>query len=104
MEQRTRLRLRVTPGARRSEVVGRHGEAWKVRVAAAPERGRANAAVEELLARTLGVARGRVEVVGGHTVQDKVVAVEGVSAGDAERLLAAACAGPAARAAAGSAA
>ena len=50
----TRLRLRVSPGAGRSEIVGRHGDAWRVRVAAAPERGKANASVVELLA---GVSR-----------------------------------------------
>jgi len=46
----TRLRLRVSPGARRAAVVGRQGDAWKVRVAEAPERGRANEAVLRLLA------------------------------------------------------
>ena len=37
----TRLRLRVSPGAGRTALVGRHGDAWKVRVTEAPERGRA---------------------------------------------------------------
>ena len=83
----TRLRLRVTPGARRSELVGRHGDAWKLRVRAAPEQGRANAAVEQLLAEVLAVPRASVEVVVGHTVRDKVVALAGIEQAEAERRL-----------------
>ncbi len=78
----TRLRVRVSPGAARSEVVGRHGEAWKVRVAAPPEGGKANAALIELLATTLGVARSEVEVVAGHGSRDKTVEVRGLAAVD----------------------
>ena len=48
-EPTTRLRLKVSPGAARTELAGRHGDAWKVRVSAAPERGRANDAVVRLL-------------------------------------------------------
>ena len=51
----TRVRLRVSPGAGRAQVVGRHGDAWKVRVTAAPEHGRANDAVLRLLAEVLAV-------------------------------------------------
>ena len=86
----TRLRLRVAPGARRPGIVGRHGEAWKVRVAEAPERGRANDAVVALLASTLSLARSDVRVVSGHTARDKVVELDGIEPEQAERLLAAA--------------
>jgi uncharacterized protein (TIGR00251 family) len=82
-----RLRLRVSPGARRSEVVGRHGDAWKVRVAAAPERGAANEAVLDLLAATLGVERRRVTLIAGRTARDKVVEVDGLARADADRRL-----------------
>src|SRR3954470_20268647 len=57
MATSTRLQLRVAPGAGRSQVVGRHGDAWKVRVTAAPEGGKANAAVVRLMAATLGLPR-----------------------------------------------
>jgi uncharacterized protein (TIGR00251 family) len=85
----TRLRLRVVPGARRSEIVGRHGEAWKVRVKAPPERGAANDAVLELLAKALGVSRGDVRLVSGHGSRDKIVELTALEAEEAEARLAA---------------
>jgi uncharacterized protein len=86
----TRLRLRVWPGARRTGVVGRHGDAWKVSVTAPPTDGRANDAVLELLADTLAVPRAAVTLVSGHGARDKTVALTGVDAADADRRLAAA--------------
>ena len=85
-----RLRVRVVPGARRSEVVGRLGEAWKLRVAAPPERGRANGELIALLARTLRVPRASVRVAKGHTTGDKLVEVQELTREEAERRLASA--------------
>lgn len=68
-------------------MVGRYGQAWKVRVAAAPERGRANDAVVDLLAARLRVARPDVRVVSGAGARDKVVEVAGMSLEEAERRL-----------------
>lgn len=84
----TRLRVRVSPGAPSACVVGRHGAAWKVRVAAAPERGRANDAVVALLAEALALPRKDVAVVAGATSRDKVVELAGISAEEADRRLA----------------
>ena len=86
----TRLALRVAPGARRTEIVGRHGAAWKVRVAAPPEGGRANAAVCELLAEALAVPRRSVAIVWGRGSKDKLVEVAGIAPEETERRLAAA--------------
>jgi uncharacterized protein (TIGR00251 family) len=96
MEPRSiRLTLRVSPGAGRSAVVGRHGDAWKLRVAAAPERGRANASVVALLATCLDVRRPDVRIVGGAVSRDKVVEIDGLTLDEAERRLASAQRGPA---------
>jgi uncharacterized protein len=83
----TRLRLRVIPGSARPGIVGRYGEAWKVRVNAAPERGRANEAVLELLAETLSVPRGDLRVVSGHTARDKIVELHGIAEDETVRRL-----------------
>jgi uncharacterized protein (TIGR00251 family) len=86
----TRLRVRVSPGARRTEVAGRHGKAWKVRVAAPPADGKANEAVLRLLATTLAVPRARVALVAGHGGRDKVVELVGLDAAEIDRRLASA--------------
>jgi uncharacterized protein len=83
-----RITVIVSPGAARSELVGRHGDGWKARVAAPPERGRANDALVALLAETLDVPHKRVHVVGGHRSRRKVVEVEGVEAIEIARRLA----------------
>jgi len=74
----TRLRLRVSPGSGRSAVVGRHGDAWKVRVTAAPERGRANEAVLRLLADVLALPRTALTLVSGHGAREKVIELTGI--------------------------
>jgi uncharacterized protein (TIGR00251 family) len=83
----TRVRLRVAPGAKRAGVVGRHGEAWKVRVAAPAEGGRANDAVVRLLADKLSLPREAVTLVSCHCARDKIVELEGIGPSQIERRL-----------------
>jgi len=88
MEPRTiRLSLRVAPGAGHSAVVGRHGDGWKLRVAAPPERGRANASVVSLLATSLEIGRPDVRIVSGAVSRDKVVEIVGLTLEEAEQRL-----------------
>jgi uncharacterized protein (TIGR00251 family) len=73
-----RITVTVSPGAKRTELVGRHGDGWKARVAAPPEGGRANAALCVLFAETLGVRRDQVTVVAGRASRRKVVEIDGL--------------------------
>ena len=87
----TRLRLRVVPGASKNPgIVGRYGTAWKIRVAAPAERGAANRAVVELLARRLGVPPEAVRLVSGQASRDKMVEVAGMGPAEIEVRLASA--------------
>jgi uncharacterized protein (TIGR00251 family) len=71
----TRMRLRVKPGARKTAIVGVHGGALKLAVAAAPERGKANRAVITLLAGALRLPVSAVTITAGATSQDKVAEI-----------------------------
>lgn len=81
------LALHVQPGAKRTEVAGIHGEALKIRLAAPPVDGKANACLVEFIAATLGVAKHRVSLVAGQTSRTKKIAVAGLDAGTAQRRL-----------------
>jgi uncharacterized protein (TIGR00251 family) len=81
------LKVKVSPGASANAIVGWLGDTLKVRVTAAPERGKANAAVEQLLAEQIGIPGERVTVVFGHTSRRKTVELAGVSEPDVFRKL-----------------
>lgn len=70
--------VKVVPKSARDEIAGWLDGVLKVRVRAAPEKGRANAAVEELLAGALGLPRRAVRVVAGHTAPRKTVEADGI--------------------------
>ena len=73
------LELKVSPKASRSAITGFMGEVLKVSITAAPERGKANAAVEELLAQALDLPLSAVKVVGGQTSKTKRIEIAGLS-------------------------
>ena len=83
-----RVSVHVQPRATRSEIVGLHGAALKVRLQAPPVDGAANEALVRLLAERLGVGRRSVRVIAGATSRAKTVEVDGTTE-DAVRALAA---------------
>ncbi len=84
-----RLKVKAVPGASRSEIVGRLGEALKIRVVAPPEGGKANREILELLAAKLGLPASGVSLVSGASSPAKVFELRGFTAEQAwARLLA----------------
>ena len=75
---RARIALRVHPRARRTGVTVSDTGEIIVRVSAAPEKGKANAAVVEVLAQALELPPSAVEIVRGHSGRDKIVVAEGL--------------------------
>ena len=70
-----RINVKVTPRASRDEVVEKAGE-YMVRVRAAPEDGKANAAVIELLARHFHVPKAAVKIMSGASGRNKIVDIQ----------------------------
>ena len=73
------LRVKVIPRSSKSEIAGRMDDGTlRVRIAAPPEKGRANAELCAFLARHFNVASSRVSVVSGHTAAIKLVRIDGL--------------------------
>ena len=81
------LNLHVQPGARQTEIAGLHGEALKIRLAAPPVDGKANAALIEFVAERLGVAKSAIRLKSGQTSRRKVLEIEADEAFVRHRLI-----------------
>lgn len=79
------LPVRAQPGARRSGIVGEHDGALKVAVTAAPEKGKANKAIVDVLARTLKVRKSEVQLIAGETSANKRFLIVNLSPAELER-------------------
>ena len=82
------IAVRVQPRASREEIAGERAGALLIRVTAPPVGGAANDAVRKLIAKRVGVAKGRVEIVRGESGRDKLVRIQGLSAAEAKQRLA----------------
>ncbi len=76
------LRIHVQPRASRTEVVGWHGDAIKIRVKAPPVDGAANTELIQFLAKRLGVQRRDVTIRSGTTSRTKRIAIAGHTASE----------------------
>lgn len=74
-QQHIRISVQITPNAKKSEVIGVHEDALKIRLQAQPIEGKANEALVRFLADVLGVSKSAVTITHGHTNKRKIVEV-----------------------------
>ncbi|HVW69208.1 MAG TPA: DUF167 domain-containing protein [Steroidobacteraceae bacterium] len=80
MNQSVSIEIHVQPRASKTEISGVHDGRLRIRLAAPPVDGAANAALVSFIAEKLGIAKSRVQVVKGLASRRKVVRIEGLSA------------------------
>jgi len=73
------ISVKVLPGAPRNEVAGKINNTWRVKIAAPPERGRANKELIEFLSQRLGLRKDCLDIVRGQTSHNKLVSIRGLS-------------------------
>lgn len=78
--------VRVVPRASRSEIVGRHDGALKVRICAPPVNGAANAELIKLLAKQFGVAKSDVAILNGENLKSKRIRITGITVAEFEAI------------------
>ena len=78
------IRIRALPGSPRSQIQGLYGDALKVAVQARPEKGKANKAILDVLAKSLRLRPAQLSLRSGEKTRDKRVAVIGVSCEELE--------------------
>ena len=71
--------VKVVPGSSRTAIAGLLGAMLKVKIAAAPEKGKANKCLIEFLAKQLGVKKNQISIISGQTNPVKTISVAGIS-------------------------
>jgi uncharacterized protein len=83
------LSVKALAAARKTGITGLHAGALKLAVTQAPEKGKANLAIQQLIADLLGAKRSQIELVGGETASRKQFLIRGLTAEQIEQTIAA---------------
>jgi uncharacterized protein len=71
----TRIAVKVQPNAHRSEVAGLTGGVWKIKIAAHPDKGKANQELIDFLSDKLAISKDSITILRGHTSRNKVLLI-----------------------------
>jgi uncharacterized protein len=82
-KMQTKISVKVTPNSGRNEVVGLANGVWRIKVAAPPDKGKANKELIEFLSETLGLKKDAIGILKGQTSHHKIVYIDGLTAEEA---------------------
>ncbi|MGD8229181.1 MAG: DUF167 domain-containing protein [Desulfobacteraceae bacterium] len=83
----SRIKVKVLPRSSRNHLIGKEGDVFKVKLTSPPVEGKANNALIEFLAKKLGIAKGRIEIISGKSARLKILRISGLSLNDVSSLL-----------------
>ena len=78
------ITVKVVPGSSRTEVAGIHGQMYKIKIAAPPEKGKANKMLVDFLAKQLNIKKKAVQIKNGQTSPVKQILLQGVTKQDVQ--------------------
>jgi len=81
------IHVKVQPGAKHNRVIGDYGGRLKLAVSAAPEKGKANKAIIELLAKTLHINESSIQIISGNSSREKKLMINGITSENLKSLL-----------------
>ncbi len=87
----TRLSVKVQPNAGRNEVVALNEGVWKIKIAAQPDKGKANKELVNFLSDILGIRKDSITILKGETSHNKILAIIGVNSEEVKAALLAIC-------------
>jgi uncharacterized protein (TIGR00251 family) len=85
-QQDTIITVKVVPGSSRTEIAGVYGDMLKIKVAAPPEKGKANKELLDFLAKQLGLRKNALHIESGQTSCVKQIRLEGANNDDVQKL------------------
>jgi uncharacterized protein len=78
-DKQTKISVKVQPNARKNEVIGLINGVWKIKIAAPPDKGKANKELIDLLSALLGQKKDTITIIRGQTSHNKLVAIDSLT-------------------------
>ena len=86
-EAKTEIRIKLVSRSSRSQIIGKDGEVYKIKVTSPPVDGEANRELISLISKKLGIPKGSIEIISGKRSRMKVLRLQGIEEESVVRLM-----------------